>query len=78
VNGSGKTFSFSDPTLSIANGIKKVKIKKKKGLWEFQVQAKDVNAAITGDEIYVVFQVGGQCIERARECELKNETLKCS
>jgi hypothetical protein len=78
-NSKATSFKFSDPTLAVANGLKTVKLKLKKGLWEFQAQAKDVDATIAGDRMFVFFQVGSQCVERVRTCEsLKSGTvLKC-
>ena len=80
VSTSGTSYTFTDPTLAIANGIKKVKIQKKKGVWRFQVMAKDVDATVSGSQAYVFLQIGSECVERLRACEsLKSgELLKCS
>ena len=77
---SGTSFTFTDSTLAVANGIKKVKIQKKKGVWQFQVQAKDVDATVIGSQAYFFLQIGNECVERLRQCDsLKSgELLKCS
>jgi hypothetical protein len=79
-NSKGTSFTFVDPTLSVAAGLKKTKISLKKGLWQFQFQAAEVDATVAGDQAYVRFQIGEDCLHRVRTCEVKSggKLLKCS
>ncbi len=79
-NSKGTSFTFTDPTLSLAGGLKKVKISLKKGVWQYQFQAADVDATVAGDQAYVLFQIGEDCLHRVRTCEVKSggKLLKCS
>jgi hypothetical protein len=78
-NSKNTSFKFVDPTLTIAPGLKKVRIKLKKGTWEIQAQAVGVDAELPGDVARAFVQIGDLCIERARRCELKSngKTLVC-
>ena len=78
-NSKGTSFKFSDPTLIIAPGIKKAKIKLKKGIWGFQVQAASIDAELPSDLVSLSLRVGDLCVERSRRCALKPNglTLTC-
>jgi hypothetical protein len=78
-NAKNTSFKFVDRTLTIVPGIKKVGIKLKKGVWEIQIQAATIDAAIAGDIARVFLRVGDVCIDRSRACELKpnGKTLVC-
>jgi hypothetical protein len=78
-NSKGTSFKFVDPTLTIAPGIKKMGIKRKKGVWELQVQAAGLDAELPGELARTLVRVGAVCVDRARLCELKpnGKTLVC-
>jgi len=78
-NSKNTRFKFVDPTLTIAPGLKKMRIKLKKGVWELQAQALGVDAEVPGELAHVSLQIGEVCIGRARRCELKpnGKTLVC-
>lgn len=78
-NNKGNVFKFIDKTRTLANGIKKLIIKKKKGLWNFKYLALDAEAD-TGSSIAMFsFGVGDDCSRLIRACEIaKNgKSMKC-
>jgi hypothetical protein len=79
-NTKGTRYKFKDKTLAVANGLKKAKLKLKKGFWNFDFQAKDVDAEWLSDVLFVSVQVGDDCMQRVRRgCEIKSngKKLKC-
>ena len=79
-NRAGTRFSFGDRSLTRAAGIRKIKVKRRKQIWEFTVRAKDVDATIGGATAYAFLQIGDVCLARVRGgCESRSggSRLQC-